>query len=361
VSDSAPQRSAEPVAEGKSSNNFLVRLPAAVVARNMKRGEFAWAVQQHGASETLPDRWVDEDLGPAVSKLREQAVRGVPSAINTLGWLSGQTCPGLREERIGSYLQYQLTQSEQLPADDGAWFRSLARLTADYDRKLAAVCSQLDPAQIAAWVTRQAARGDPESQFLLARDMGVEIGRSGGLTLFKTPDRAVSNLWLRKAADGGFAQAKYELAWDILNTLMPRITPASYSVLTLLREAAESMPLAEANLAACEYSGCEGTAPDIAAAVIHAREAAIRGQAEAFLQIGPHLGPAYADEVAAWKLIRAALQQDGCGESGVSMRWMKGVTEDISAANALPGGLKLATELWEGHGRQMMSALGCAT
>jgi hypothetical protein len=327
----------------------------------MRRSGFAWVVRQLGASEPLLDRLVDEDLGPVISELREKAVRGEPSAVNILGWISGQTCPGLREERIGSYLQYQLTQSEELPADDGAWFRSLARLTADYDRKLATVCSQLDAAQIKAWVTRQAARGDPESQFLLARDIGVEIGRSGGLTVFKTPDPAVSNLWLRKAADGGFAQAKYELAWDILNTLMPRITPASYSALTLFWEAAESMPLAEANLAGCEYSGCEGTPPDIAAAVIHAREAAIRGQAEAFLHIGPHLGAAYADEVAAWKLIHASLQQDGCSVSSASIAWMKGVTNDISTANALPGGLKLAIKLWEGHGQQMMSALGCTT
>jgi TPR repeat protein len=261
---------------------------------------------------------------------------------------------------IDSYLAYQLTQSAELPADDGAWFSSLARSEADYDRKLAAACSQLDPVQIAAWVTRQAARGDPVSQFLLSRDIGVEIGRSSNIIMYKTPDRAVSNQWLRKAADAGFAQAKFELAWDILNTRQPRITPASYSALSLDREAAESLPLAEASLALCEYSGCEGTAPDIAAAVTHAHDAAIRGQAEAFLEIGPHLGAAQADELAAWKLIHPSLQQRGCSVSSVSIKWMKSITEDLSAANAFPGGLKLATEIWEGHGRQMMSALGCA-
>jgi hypothetical protein len=99
----------------------------------------------------------------------------------------------------------------------------------------------------------------------------------------------------------------------------------------------------------------------MAAAVTHAHDAAIRGRADAFLQIGPHLGAAYADELAAWKLIHAQLQQDGCSVSSVSIAWMKGITEDLSAANALPGGLKLATELWEDHGRQMVSALGCAT
>jgi TPR repeat protein len=214
--------------------------------------------------------------------------------------------------------------------------------------------------QIAAWVNRQAARGDRVSEFLLSRDIGVEIARDSNFTVFKPPEPAVSNQWLRKAADAGFAEAKFELAWDILNR-RPRVTPASYSAMSLLREAAESLPLAEANLASCEYSGCEGTAPDVAAAVTHARNAAMRGRAEAFLQIGPHLAGAQADEVAAWKLIHASLQQSGCDASTVSIAWMKSTTEDLATANASPGALKLATALWDGHGRQMMSALGCAT
>jgi len=332
-----------------------------VFARNNQRSGFAWILRQFGASEALLDRLVDQDLGDVFGDLQTQAARGESSAINILGWMSIQRCAGRGEEMIDSYLQHQLAESRELPANDRLWFGTLVRLQADYDKKAAAACARVDRMQIATWVNRRAASGDPVSQFLRSRDNGPEIGRSRNMIVSLAPGHAVSELWLRKAADAGLAQAKFELALDILNVRQPRVTPASYSAMTLLREAADSVPRAEATRAACEYSGCEGTTPDAAAALTHARDAAIRGETEMFLEIGPQLARAQADEVAAWKLIHASLEQQGCGRSSVRVAWMKGLTEDISAASAVPGALELATKLWEDHGRQMMSGLGCAT
>lgn len=339
-----PQTGVQPLAGSASSSSFLVRPAAAVAARNDQRSGFAWILRQLGtASETLLDRLAGEDLGPVFSELQEQAFRGDPSAVNIVGWISAQRCHGRPDEVLDSYLQYQLTQAQELPSNDAGWFAALIRVEADYDKKINAACTRLDSGRIAALVTRRAENGDPASQFLKSRE----------------GDDA-SNLWLRKAADAGLAQAKFEIAWDILGR-QPRRTPASYSAMTELREAAGGLPLAEASLAVCEYSGCEDTAPDVASALTHAHEAAIRGRADGFLEIGAQLPGAQAQEFAAWKLIHASLQQRGCSVSNVSIPWMKSIAADISSASTMPGALKLASELWQAHGQQMMSALGCAS
>jgi hypothetical protein len=133
--------------------------------------------------------------------------------------------------------------------------------------------------------------------------------------------------------------------------------------MNLLHEAADSLPVAEANLAVCEYRGCEGVAPDVSAALTHTRDAAAKGEVDALLEIGAQL-PAWQlsrDEVTSWRLIRASLQQSGCASTGLRVEWMKSNSEANSMASASAVALKLATQLWEAHGRQMMSSLGCAS
>ena len=346
----SPQRTARSSSNTLSQGSSLARPPAAVASRNDRRSGFAWILRQFGASESLLDRFADEDLAPLLTELKERAAGGDPSAVNILGWVSYQRCSlGRNEEQISGYEKRQLSEAGALPADEAAWVVTVVHSWGEYDRKFASVCAQLiDSAQISAWVLGQAERGDAASRWLLSQQAGNVLAA----------DRL-----LRDAATGGFPQAQFELARGILwkQKGTAASDPTALSAMTLLCEAADSLPAAEANLAVCEYRGCKGAAPDISAALTHAREAANNGNVDALLEIGPHLsaGQVSPDEVAAWTVIRASLQQRGCGVSGVSVGWMKFNSEALSTAGAFPGALKLASQIWEDHGRQMMTSLGC--
>jgi TPR repeat protein len=129
----------------------------------------------------------------------------------------------------------------------------------------------------------------------------------------------------------------------------------------LLRQSAEQLPKAEGQLAVCEYYGCPGVTPDISSAVTHAREAAEKGSIDAMISIGPHLPASQIDpnEVAAWNLLNASLQLQGCEGSGISVQWMKKATTTLASTSITPQARALADQYWQTFGTQIMTNLGC--
>jgi TPR repeat protein len=131
----------------------------------------------------------------------------------------------------------------------------------------------------------------------------------------------------------------------------------------MLKESLEQLPRSETQLAVCEYSGCDGVAVDVNAAIKHAREAAQRGSPDAILSIGPHLPAGQLDpnEVAAWSLVQASLQQRGCGGNGFSVREMKNISSTLNSNNVSAEARALAEQYWQEYGAQMMNNIGCVS
>jgi TPR repeat protein len=112
----------------------------------------------------------------------------------------------------------------------------------------------------------------------------------------------------------------------------------------------------------CEYSGCDGVSVDLDAAIKHAREAAQRGSPDAIVYIGPHVPAGQMDpnEVTAWGLVLASLEQRGCGGDGFSVREMKSIASTLNANNISAQARVLAEQYWQNYGAQMMTNIGCA-
>ena len=106
-----------------------------------------------------------------------------------------------------------------------------------------------------------------------------------------------------------------------------------------------------------------GIDPDIASAVTHAREAAQRGSFDAIREIGPQLqasqiGP---DEVAAWNLVYAALEQQGCAGQAINTELVKSVSSTLNPLTISANAKALAEKYWQHYGTQMMSNFGCTS
>jgi hypothetical protein len=129
----------------------------------------------------------------------------------------------------------------------------------------------------------------------------------------------------------------------------------------LLRSSQDQLATSEQQLALCEYSGCDGVAVDADQAITQARAAARRGEIDAVLAIGPHLaaGQINPDEVTAWGLVRAALQQRGCGGSGFDIRSMTRIANTLNAKNITAQAGAIADDYWRDFGVEMMANLGC--
>jgi TPR repeat protein len=333
-----------------------IRLPsrpsAKTASHNDRRSGLAWILRQLGASGNLLDRFADGDLVTSVTELKQQAASGDPTAINILGFIAHQKCYLARdEEQISGYEAAQLASAKLLAPADAAWFGTALQQEDAYDRQFMSVCSQLiDQDQVLSWVDSRAAQGDGASLWLLSR-------ASGNL--------AESQQRLRDAAAAGFPQAQFELAWAILDGQQGAAGsgPNAVTAENLLRQAADQLPIAEASLALCEYRGCEGAAPDTAAALTHARDAAQKGTTDAIIALGPYLptGQVSPDEVVAWNLVHALLQQNGCSASGLNVAWMKSTTATLAATNISSSALALANQYWRDYGTQMMANLGCGS
>lgn len=129
----------------------------------------------------------------------------------------------------------------------------------------------------------------------------------------------------------------------------------------LLRQSSEHLATAEAELAVCEFSGCPGVTADIDSAITHSRKAAERGSIDALLSIGPHLsaGQMDPDEVSAWSLMHASLEQQGCAGNGFSVESMKSTIATLTSNSITDEARILANQYWQDYAGQIMSSVGC--
>ena len=107
--------------------------------------------------------------------------------------------------------------------------------------------------------------------------------------------------------------------------------------------------------------GCPGVPPDVASAITHAREAAERGTIDALLSIGPRLSASQMDpdELSAWNVVHASLEQQECIGNGFSVESMKAITGTLASSSISDRTRALADQYWRDYGPQIMSSLGC--
>ena len=232
---------------------------------------------------------------------------------------------------------------------DAEWLRAAIKEKSANEIPLVAVCKQsLDRKEIEGWVAKAAEQGD-----------GVSLYLSAGF--IDNHSAAFRQQRLQQAADTGYPEAEAFLAQNAMNGLMPGLSFDNAK--RLLVDAANSLPYAESILAMCEFTGCPGIEADIPAAVVHAREAAQRGNFDAISEIGPKLQASQIapDEVQAWSLVAAMLAQQGCSSNSLTVQrmtsWMSALSPKTLSDRAKP----MADDYWREYGSQMMSNIGCTS
>jgi hypothetical protein len=342
----APAASKAPQVDG-----VWTRPPAKVAARNVRRSFLVVTLRPLGASDKLITRLVDGDILAVVTELKQQAQRGDASASNLLDYMVHFNCPFAESSTEASeYNKAQLLDAGALPAGDAEWLRIAMREKLVYNKQWSAVCHQsLDRAEADKGVEAAAAQGDAASHYLR-----FIFGQGSA-------DRDAQ---LIDAVAGGYPWAKYTLAFrTIWAPGASADAPSTPNTGELLRDAAVDLPAAQGQLALSEFNGCPGIDPDIPSAVTHAREAAQRGSFDAIREIGPQLqasqiGP---DEVAAWNLVYAALEQQGCADQAINVELMKSVSRTLNPLTISTNAKALAEQYWQHYGTQMMSNLGCTS
>jgi hypothetical protein len=328
-------------------SGLWARPSAEVASRNHRRSGFAWIMRSLGATETQLDRLTGGDALAVVRELRDSARAGDPVAIQVLGQLAFFDC---RFRRTGSFEIHQIQEAPALPTADREWFTATLYDDIAFDKQIIAICNQLiDSNEALSWVKAQANQGDAASLWLLAE--------SGSDTVDQRQP-------LRDAAAAGFAQAQFQLALLIIGGDESAAGPVfnKLELRDLLNQAASEIPDSKAELAVCQYFGeCQGIAIDIDAAIANAREAAQEGYTSAILRIGPHLPAGQMDpnEVTAWGLIDASLQQKGCEGTLFTVRAMQNITGRLNAKTITPESRAIAEQLWGDYGPQIMTNLGC--
>jgi hypothetical protein len=348
---SAP--SATPVTHASNAakpSSLWVRPPATIAARHHRRGGFGWILKQLGANERLLDRLADEDVVAVLIELKALAAAGDPAAINILGQIAYRACYlGRNAEVLDGYEASQVAIAKELPPVDADWVDAALHEDIAYDKRVKAACDEvISVDQVLDWVEGRAKQGDGASLWLLSTSTG---------------NLAEQQRLLREAAATGFAEAQYELAWIIVAGQQGAAGSGAdeANLADLLRQSAEPLATAETELAVCEYHGCNGLPTDVYSAVAHAREAARRGSIDGILEIGPHLPASQidSDEVAAWNLVHASLEQRGCGGNGFSVQWMKTTTAVLNSNVVTPHARTLADQFWSDYSEQIMTNLGC--
>jgi hypothetical protein len=334
-----------------AASDLWIRPDPKVASRNGRRYGFAWILRQLGATEEQLNRLADLDIAGVIAELKQKAQAGDAASINVLGEIALQNCDlGRDDATVASFVASQIRDVQAVPGIDASWFTAVMREEEDFYKKVHAACAQVDVDGAMSWVKAQAEKGDGASLWLMFRDAN---------NMTEMQQR------LRDAAAAGFPQAQFELAWAIIGGQegAAGTGAAKVSAGDMLKESLEQLPRSEMQLAVCEYSGCDGVAVDVNAAIKHAREAAQRGSPDAILSIGPHLPAGQLDpnEVAAWSLVQASLQQRGCGGNGFSVREMKNISSTLNANNVSAEARALAEQYWQEYGTQMMSNIGCAS
>ena len=334
-----------------AATNLWTQPSPDVAARNNRRYGFAWILRQLGATEEQLNRLADLDIAGVIAELKQKAQAGDRASINILGEIAYQNCYlGRDNATVESFVASQIRDVQAVPGIDASWFTAVMREDEAFYKSVHAACVQVDVDEAMSRVKTQAEKGDGASLWLLYRDANnmTEIQQR-----------------LREAAAAGFPQAQFELAWAILAPQegAAGTGAAKVSAGDMLRASQEQLPRSEQQLAVCEYSGCDGIAVDTDAAIKHAREAARRGAIDAMMKIGPDTpaGLLDPDEVTAWGLVQASLQQRGCGGNGFSVREMKSIASTLNANNISAQARVLAVQYWQEYGVQMMSNIGCSS
>jgi hypothetical protein len=333
------------------TSNLWARPAPEVAARNNRRYGFAWILRQLGATEDQLNRLADLDIAGVIAELKQKASAGDAASINILGEIAYQNCRlGRDEATVKGYVDSQIRDVLAVPAIDSSWFSTVMRDDEAFYKNVYDACAHVDVDQAMSWVKTRADQGDRASLWLLSLSAG---------SMTEMQQR------LRDAAAAGFPQAEFDLAWAILGGQEGAAGTGAAKVNTgdLLRSSQEQLPRSELQLAACEYSGCDGVPVDVDAAIKHAREAAQRGSPDAMVYIGPHVPAGQLDpnEVTAWGLVQASLEQRGCGGNGFSVRAIKSILGTLTANNIPARARILAEQYWRDYGAQMMSNLGCAS
>jgi hypothetical protein len=332
-----------------AASDLWTRPDPKVASRNGRRYGFAWILRQLGATDEQLNRLADLDIAGVIAELKQKAQAGDAASINVLGEIALQNCDlGRDDATVAGFVASQIRDVQAVPGIDASWFTAVMREEEDFYKKVHAACAQVEVDGAMSWVKAQAEKGDGASMWLMFRDAN---------NMTEMQQR------LRDAAAAGFPQAQFELAWAIIGGQegAAGTGAAKVSAGDMLKESLEHLPRSETQLAVCEYSGCDGVAMDVNAAIRHAREAAQRGSPDAILSIGPHLPAGQLDpnEVAAWSLVQASLQQRGCGGNGFSVREMKSISSTLNANNVSAEARALAEQYWQEYGSQMMSNIGC--
>jgi hypothetical protein len=329
--------------------SLWVRPRPEVAARHYRRSGMAWVLRQLGASERFLDQMTGGDLVVALNQLKAQAKAGDPAAINVLGWIAHQDCRlGRTSEVLDQYEAWQTANAKALAPVDADWFAAAVHADVAFDKELNLACQQvIDVDQAMELVEARAKQGDAASLWILSRSSDPNT---------PDPDRQ-----LRDAALAGFAQAQFEYT---IRPASARDSAGNDPALVtgdLLRQSADRLPIAEGALAYCEYYGCGGMMIDVASAIEHARDAAQRGSMDSLIDIAPHLQESQIDPDAAsaWTVIRASLQQQGCGSNGFRVDWLQQNAATLTSNRITPQVRALAEQYWQAYGAQIRSGLGC--
>lgn len=331
-------------------SNLWGRPAPEVAARNSRRYGFAWILRQLGATEDQLNRLANLDIAGVLSELKQKASAGDAASINILGEIAYQNCRlGRDDATVKSYVDSQIRDVPAVPAIDSSWFSALMRDDEAFYKKVYDACAHVNVDEVMSWVTARAAQGDGASLWLLSLSAG---------NMTEMPQR------LRDAAAAGFPQAQFDLAWAIIGGQEGAAGTGAAKVNAgdLLRSSQEQLPRSELQLAVCEYAACDGVAVDMEAAIKHAREAAQRGSPDAIVYFGPHVPAGQLDpnEVAAWGLVQASLEQRGCGGDVFSIGSLTRIANTLNAKNISARARALAEQYWQEFGAQMMSNIGCA-
>lgn len=343
----AATASVRPTAVGE----LWTRPSAKVAARNLRLTGFVMTLRRLGASDAIAKRLADGDIRGVVTELKRQAEHGDRAAANMLAYMSGLPCRFAKgNQDISGFQAAQLRDAQALPAQDAEFLNTVTYERVAYNKEFASVCDQdIDSKAVNDLVTKSAAQGDGASLWVLGF----------------TRDKEIRQQRTDEAAAAGFAIAQYELATGITSGFWQAVggSVPTEDAGDLLRAAAVDLPNAESQLAICEFTGCPGIPPDIPSAVSHAREAAQRGSIDAMLQIGPQLPQSQIDpdEVSAWSLLDAALEQQGCAGMGFSVGLIKSISATLNSPTITINTRNLANEYWQEYGEQMLAQLGCSS
>jgi hypothetical protein len=346
-----PRRSETPAdgsIEPKSPAALPRRPKAPVLHRNLERAGFQWIFRRLGATEDQLNWIADGQFSELIRELRPGVESEDARATAVFGWLA-ERCRLLRSaEQQSSWRELNSLKLQQLAAADLADYREVATLQDQWERSFREACeSQIDQHDADRHLEEMATKQDGASLWLLSR---------------RSNNYAGSVRLMSEAATTGFPQAQYEFARSlIMDPDARKVVPEAPSPVTLLTEAATTVPEAKVELAQCLFEGCDLRAPDHEAALQTAREAAVAGEPDAIFFLGSRLsiGELPADEVAAWRLFKSTLAAQGCYGDEDAAFGLEPPGSSDPAPLPSAAARTLAVTFWQRYGMQAAARLGC--